>query len=140
MTTSHDSAHLHHLQVILELDKVSRRPVTRRVRMTYPLLYDSCVFCGGVTRRKQHQPGITPNDTTTHVPTAGSSAALTKLLRWCIALAFGLVSLGLHFFLHADLCWVGCCCDSWVLLSLICVLRVTHPISICKYTHMYLGF
>ena len=32
----------------------------------------------GVTRRKQHQPGITPNDNTTHVPTAGSSAALTK--------------------------------------------------------------
>ena len=32
----------------------------------------------GVTRRKQHQPGITLNDTTTHVPTAGSSAALTK--------------------------------------------------------------
>ena len=31
-----------------------------------------------VTRRKQHQPGITPNDNTTHVPTAGSSAALTK--------------------------------------------------------------
>ena len=31
-----------------------------------------------VTRRKQHQPGITPNDSTTHVPTAGSSAALTK--------------------------------------------------------------
>ena len=31
-----------------------------------------------VTRRKQHQPGITPNDNTTHVPTAGTSAALTK--------------------------------------------------------------
>ena len=30
-----------------------------------------------VTRRKQHRPGITPNDNTTHVPTAGSSAALT---------------------------------------------------------------
>ena len=31
-----------------------------------------------VARRKQHQPGITPNDNTTHVPTAGSSAAPTK--------------------------------------------------------------
>ena len=31
-----------------------------------------------VTRRKQHQPGITPNDNTTHVPTAGISAARTK--------------------------------------------------------------
>ena len=31
-----------------------------------------------VTRRKQHRPGIAPNDNTTHVPTAGSSAALTK--------------------------------------------------------------
>ena len=34
------------------------------------------VLC--VTRRKQRQPGITPYDNTTHVPTAGSSAALTK--------------------------------------------------------------
>ena len=32
----------------------------------------------GVTRRKQHRPGIAPNANTTHVPTAGSSAALTK--------------------------------------------------------------
>ena len=32
-----------------------------------------------VTRRKHYQPGITRNDNTTHVPTAGSSAALTKL-------------------------------------------------------------
>ena len=32
----------------------------------------------GVTQRKQHRPGIGPNDNTTHVPTAGSSAALTK--------------------------------------------------------------
>ena len=32
----------------------------------------------GVTRRKQHRPGIAPNTNTTHVPTAGSSAALTK--------------------------------------------------------------
>ena len=31
-----------------------------------------------VTRRKQHRPGIAPNANTTHVPTAGSSAALTK--------------------------------------------------------------
>ena len=31
-----------------------------------------------MTRRKQHQPGITPHDETTHVPTAGSSAVLTK--------------------------------------------------------------
>ena len=31
-----------------------------------------------VTQRKQHQPGLTLNDNTTHVPTAGSSAALTK--------------------------------------------------------------
>ena len=31
-----------------------------------------------VTRRKQHRPGIALNDNTTHVPTAGSSAALTK--------------------------------------------------------------
>ena len=28
-----------------------------------------------VTRRKQHRPGIAPNANTTHVPTAGSSAA-----------------------------------------------------------------
>ena len=33
-------------------------------------------MCG--TRRKQHRPGIAPNDNTTHVPTAGSSAALTR--------------------------------------------------------------
>ena len=32
----------------------------------------------GVTRRKQHRPGIAPNANTTHVPTAGSSAAPTK--------------------------------------------------------------
>ena len=32
----------------------------------------------GVTRRKQQRPCITPNDNTTHVPTVGSSAALTK--------------------------------------------------------------
>ena len=31
-----------------------------------------------VTLRKEHQPGITPDDNITHVPTAGSSAALTK--------------------------------------------------------------
>ena len=31
-----------------------------------------------VTRRKQHRLGIAPNTNTTHVPTAGSSAALTK--------------------------------------------------------------
>ena len=31
-----------------------------------------------VTRRKQHRPGIAPNANTTHVPTAGSSAAPTK--------------------------------------------------------------
>ena len=38
------------------------------------------VLCGlaCVARRKQHQPGITPNDNTTHVPIAGSSAARTK--------------------------------------------------------------
>ena len=28
--------------------------------------------------RKKRRPGIAPNDNTTHVPTAGSSAALTK--------------------------------------------------------------
>ena len=33
---------------------------------------------GSVTRRKRHQPGMTPVDNTTHVPTAGSSAVLTK--------------------------------------------------------------
>ena len=33
---------------------------------------------GCVTRTKQHRPVIVPNDNTTHVPTAGSSAALTK--------------------------------------------------------------
>ena len=32
----------------------------------------------GVKRRKRHRPGIAPNDNTTHVPTAGGSAALTK--------------------------------------------------------------
>ena len=32
----------------------------------------------GVTRRKHHRPGIAPNANTTHVPTAGSSAAPTK--------------------------------------------------------------
>ena len=32
----------------------------------------------GVTRRKQQRPGTAPNDNTTHVPTTGSSAALTK--------------------------------------------------------------
>ena len=46
------------------------------------LSIDQCSFKPGsltrVTRRKQQQPGITPNDNTTHVPTAGSSAALTK--------------------------------------------------------------
>ena len=31
-----------------------------------------------VTRRKHHRPGIAPNANTTHVPTAGSSAAPTK--------------------------------------------------------------
>ena len=31
-----------------------------------------------VSRRKQHRPGIAPNANTTHVPTAGSSAAPTK--------------------------------------------------------------
>ena len=31
-----------------------------------------------VTRRKQHRPGTAPNANTTHVPTAGSSAAPTK--------------------------------------------------------------
>ena len=36
-----------------------------------------CSLC--VTRRKQHRPGIAPNANTTHVPTAGSSAAPTKL-------------------------------------------------------------
>ena len=34
------------------------------------------LFC--VTRRKQHRPSIAPNANTTHVPTAGSSAAPTK--------------------------------------------------------------
>ena len=35
--------------------------------------------CGSsVTRRKHHRPGIAPNANTTHVPTAGSSAAPTK--------------------------------------------------------------
>ena len=29
-------------------------------------------------RKQQHRPGIAPNANTTHVPTAGSSAALTK--------------------------------------------------------------
>ena len=50
-----------------------------------------CIVCTGrlnawqpgmpiccVTRRKQHRPGIAPNANTTHVPTAGSSAAPTK--------------------------------------------------------------
>ena len=37
-----------------------------------------CPHGSGVTRRKQHRPGTAPNDNTTHVPTAGSSAALTK--------------------------------------------------------------
>ena len=32
----------------------------------------------GVTRRKQHRPGIAPNADKTHVPTAGSSVALTQ--------------------------------------------------------------
>ena len=45
----------------------------RTLLCNYPWLLYVCV-----TRRKQHQPGITPNDSTTHVPTAGSSAALTK--------------------------------------------------------------
>ena len=40
------------------------------------ILHMVCTRC--VTRRKQHQPGITPNDNTTHMPTARSSAALTK--------------------------------------------------------------
>ena len=31
-----------------------------------------------VTRRKHHRPGIAPSANTTHVPTAGSSAAPTK--------------------------------------------------------------
>ena len=31
-----------------------------------------------VTRKKQHRPGIPPNANTTHVPSAGSSAAPTK--------------------------------------------------------------
>ena len=31
-----------------------------------------------VTRRKHHRPSIAPNDNTTHVPNAGSSAAPTK--------------------------------------------------------------
>ena len=34
-----------------------------------------------VTRRKQHRPGIAPNAHTTHVPSAGSSAAPTKSKR-----------------------------------------------------------
>ena len=34
--------------------------------------------CDCVTRRKHHRPGIAPNANTTHVPTAGSSAAPTK--------------------------------------------------------------
>ena len=33
---------------------------------------------GSVARRKQHRPGIALNANTTHVPTAGSSAALTE--------------------------------------------------------------
>ena len=40
--------------------------------------------CHGVTRRKHHRPGIAPNANTTHVPTAGSSAAPTKpIASWC---------------------------------------------------------
>ena len=38
--------------------------------------YDACGKC--VTRRKQQRPGIASNDNTTHVPTARSSADLTK--------------------------------------------------------------
>ena len=45
--------------------------------MTYASV-GSWMVIDGVTRRKQHRPGIAPNANTTHVPTAGSSAALTK--------------------------------------------------------------
>ena len=44
----------------------------------YMMIWTRSTFMPCVTRRKQNQPGITPNDNTTHVPTTGSSAALTK--------------------------------------------------------------
>ena len=61
----------------------STRHVPRRIQrldrvlpcnvLLFTVLDSACV-----KRRNQHQPGITPNDNATHVPTAGSSAVLTK--------------------------------------------------------------
>ena len=50
---------------------------------------------------------------------------LLCLLRGCIELEFGLVSLGLHCFFAVILCWVDCSFGSSVLLRLLSFLHVT---------------
>ena len=54
------------------------RPVVKPVKYTGEHTGKYTVKYTRVTRRKQHRSGIAPNANTTHVPTAGSSAALTK--------------------------------------------------------------
>ena len=91
-----------------------------------------------VTWRKQQRPGIATDDNNsgtnriTNNPTMQPTNSQRVQMCWIVVSVARVYRVGVWFgfvrsalLLAVVLCWVDCCFDSWVLLGLLCFLRVT---------------